>query len=151
MVHYGPLWSIMVHRNWNRNWNKISPASVLTSEWSFVWHGFMFPMLFCSNSARKSRFSEIQYVCDGPMDRRTDGQNDRFHGPHYESPRLTHTREAKARIARRTFLKNLILSPKNVKCLFATRERSTREKGTLGPHRWILHLLQSFFTSVSSL
>ena len=36
-------------------------AIVLVSEWSFL-------MLFCSNSARTSHFSEIQLVCVRPMD-----------------------------------------------------------------------------------
>ena len=33
-------------------------------------------MLFCSNSAQKSYFSEIQLVGDGPTDRRMDGRTD---------------------------------------------------------------------------
>ena len=44
-------------------------ASVLVSELSFKWHCFMFLTLFCSKSAH---FSEIQLVCDGRTDRRTD-------------------------------------------------------------------------------
>ena len=41
---------------------------------SFLWHTFMFLMLFCSNSAH---CSEIQLVCDGPTNERTDGRTDR--------------------------------------------------------------------------
>ena len=36
----------------------------------------MFQMLFCSNSARKSHFSEIQLVCDGRTDGLTDGRTE---------------------------------------------------------------------------
>ena len=42
-------------------------ARVLVSELSFKWLSFMFPMLFCSNSA---------LVCDGRTDRRTDRPTD---------------------------------------------------------------------------
>ena len=41
-------------------------ARVTVSELSFKWHSFMFPMLFCLNSAH---FLQIQLVCEG----RTDG------------------------------------------------------------------------------
>ena len=43
-------------------------CSLLVFEWSLEWHSFMFLMLFCSNSARKSHFSDIQLVFDGPTD-----------------------------------------------------------------------------------
>ena len=48
-------------------------AGALVFESFIKWHNFMCPMFFCSNSAQKYHFSEIQLVCD----RRTDGQMDR--------------------------------------------------------------------------
>ena len=48
-------------------------ARVLVFESSSRWHTFLFLMLFCSNSPH---FLEIQLVCDGPTNRRTDGRTD---------------------------------------------------------------------------
>ena len=49
-------------------------ARVLVLKLSIKWHSFMFPMLFCSNSAH---FSENQLVCDLRTDGRTVGRTDR--------------------------------------------------------------------------
>ena len=46
-------------------------ARVLVFELYFKWHTFLFLMLFCSNLAY---FTEIELVCDGRTDRRTDGR-----------------------------------------------------------------------------
>ena len=43
-------------------------CEVLVFESSFYWHSFLFPLLFCSNSAQKYYFSEIPLVCDGRTD-----------------------------------------------------------------------------------
>ena len=78
-------WMLMDHlETSNRsNWNKSDrvqtsdafwrSASVLVSELSFKWLSLMFLILLCSNSAH---ISEIQLLCDGPMDRQTDQQTD---------------------------------------------------------------------------